>query len=205
MPQPDDSWPARTGEAGCRAGPSHEAAGACARQAMTAKPDDGVSDCVDATGYLSTPDTWPDETVDTLGGMRGRVLDVGCGAGDASYLATIGCEVLGLDPSPGAVEVCRRRGVDVVVGRLGDAPDCRRESSTASPCSGTTSVGWRAPTRRRRIFGGSPIGACLARSWWGRGLTYGTPTIRISSHITCERGAKGVRSARSGFGSDSPT
>jgi len=42
----------------------------------------------------------------------GRVLDVGCGAGRyALYLQDRGLEVVGIDVSPLAVEVCRRRGL----------------------------------------------------------------------------------------------
>lgn len=42
----------------------------------------------------------------------GRVLDVGCGAGRyALYLQERGLEVVGIDVSPLAVEVCRRRGM----------------------------------------------------------------------------------------------
>jgi len=42
----------------------------------------------------------------------GRVLDVGCGAGRyALYLQNQGLEVVGIDISPLAVEVCRRRGL----------------------------------------------------------------------------------------------
>ena len=47
---------------------------------------------------------------------RGRVLDVGCGAGrSAIALVDGGHEVVGVDVSPGAVAVCRRRGFDAVV------------------------------------------------------------------------------------------
>jgi SAM-dependent methyltransferase len=42
----------------------------------------------------------------------GRVLDVGCGAGRyALYLQEHGREVVGIDVSPLAIEVCRRRGL----------------------------------------------------------------------------------------------
>ena len=42
----------------------------------------------------------------------GRVLDVGCGAGRyALYLQEQGLEVVGIDVSPLAIDVCRRRGL----------------------------------------------------------------------------------------------
>jgi len=43
---------------------------------------------------------------------RDRILDIGCGAGrHALYLQNKGLDVLGIDVSPLAVKVCRRRGL----------------------------------------------------------------------------------------------
>jgi SAM-dependent methyltransferase len=43
---------------------------------------------------------------------KGKILDVGCGAGSHSlYLQNKGLQVFALDISPGAVEVCKMRGV----------------------------------------------------------------------------------------------
>jgi SAM-dependent methyltransferase len=55
--------------------------------------------------------------------IRGRVLDLGCGAGRVSlHLQNRGLEVVGVDVSPLAVEVARRRGAaDVRVGTVATA------------------------------------------------------------------------------------
>ena len=55
--------------------------------------------------------------------VRGRVLDVGCGAGRvAVHLQERGLDVVGIDVSPLAVEVARRRGLaDARLGTLDTA------------------------------------------------------------------------------------
>lgn len=85
--------------------------------------DDG---CVFAgePGYYLAPfrSWWPQERR-AMRFVRGRVLDLGCGAGRvALHLQDRGREVVGIDLSPRAVEVARRRGVaDVRLGTLDTA------------------------------------------------------------------------------------
>ena len=55
---------------------------------------------------------WPAHHRRGMRFVRGRVLDVGCGAGRVClYLQERGLDVVGIDVSPGVVEVSRRRGV----------------------------------------------------------------------------------------------
>jgi SAM-dependent methyltransferase len=73
--------------------------------------------------YLAPYRKWPSRQRRALRLAQGRVLDVGAGAGRvALHLQGKGHEVVAIDPSPGAVEVCRRRGVrDARVLRLEEA------------------------------------------------------------------------------------
>lgn len=68
-----------------------------------------------ATYFAPYPE-WPARQREAVGHVEARVLDVGCGAGRVmAYLALQGHDCLGVDVSPGAVEVCRRRGLDARV------------------------------------------------------------------------------------------
>jgi SAM-dependent methyltransferase len=62
--------------------------------------------------YLSTYKDWHPEQRKAMRCVRGRVLDIGCGAGRHSlYLQEKGFEVLGIDTSPLALKACRLRGL----------------------------------------------------------------------------------------------
>ncbi len=79
--------------------------------------DDGNLDVSGgAESYFRDYEEWDDYERQALSYARGRVLDVGCGAGRHSlYLQEQGHEVLALDNSPLAIEVARRRGVRELV------------------------------------------------------------------------------------------
>jgi SAM-dependent methyltransferase len=58
-------------------------------------------------------------------GRGGRVLDVGCGAGDLlAHLTRLGASTAGIDPAPGMVAYARTRvpGADIRVGAAEDLP-----------------------------------------------------------------------------------
>lgn len=62
--------------------------------------------------YFSEYEDWPPHQREAIRLAHGRVLDIGCGAGrHALYLQDQGFNVVGVDKSPLAVEVCRQRGL----------------------------------------------------------------------------------------------
>lgn len=75
--------------------------------------DDGFLDVIgDASAYFSQYAEWSAIQQQAMGRVAGRVLDVGVGAGRfALHLQEKGHPVVGIDVSPGALEVCRLRGV----------------------------------------------------------------------------------------------
>lgn len=74
--------------------------------------DDGRVDAADASSYLSLPRRPDMRSRELLDAARGRVLDIGCGAGRyAIALQRRDHEVLGIDQSPGALQVARAQGL----------------------------------------------------------------------------------------------
>lgn len=62
--------------------------------------------------YLSEYEDWALHQRKAMEFVKGKVLDIGCGAGRHSlYLQKKGFDVLGIDVSPLAVKVCRLRGL----------------------------------------------------------------------------------------------
>ena len=65
-----------------------------------------------APNYFAEFKDWPRHQQAAMRFVRGRVLDVGCGAGRCClYLQKNGHQVVGIDASPLAVKTCQQRGV----------------------------------------------------------------------------------------------
>jgi SAM-dependent methyltransferase len=74
--------------------------------------DDGLVYSGDPSDYFAPYARWPSLDKKAMRYVRGRVLDVGCGAGRlALHLQERGHEVIAIDSSPLAVRVARKRGV----------------------------------------------------------------------------------------------
>ena len=85
--------------------------------------DDGCVFTGDPSYYLAPFRSWWPQERRAMRFVRGRVLDVGCGAGRvAVHLQERGLDVVGIDVSPLAVEIARRRGLaDARLGTLATA------------------------------------------------------------------------------------
>src|SRR5262245_27666164 len=75
--------------------------------------DDNYLDTGSQPGlYFLEYDQWSPLEQQAIGRVTGRVLDIGCGAGRHSlYLQRKGFVVTAIDNSPGAIEVCKLRGL----------------------------------------------------------------------------------------------
>ena len=103
-----DAYAVRTG-----VGPRPLAGGRVPRPVVEIiERDDGLINGAPADHYLGEPHEWQPHDHRALRLCRGHVLDIGCGAGrTALELQRRGVAVTGLDTSPGAIEVARRRGL----------------------------------------------------------------------------------------------
>jgi len=73
---------------------------------------DGRRDGYGGDVYFSEYKDWPSIEKKAIKYVRGRVLDVGCGAGrHALYLQKKGLHVTGIDTSPLAIKICKLRGL----------------------------------------------------------------------------------------------
>lgn len=94
--------------------------------------DDGLIYCGDPGDYFWPFRRWPAVERRLMRFVRGRALDIGCGAGRvALHLQERGHEVVAIDESPLAIEVSRRRGVrDARVLSLADVDSSLGEFDT---------------------------------------------------------------------------
>lgn len=78
--------------------------------------------------YFKEFDDWEANERQAIQKARGSVLDIGCGAGRHSlYLKKKGHDVTGIDISPLAIEVCRKRGLgDSHVLTINDLPIAKK-------------------------------------------------------------------------------
>lgn len=75
--------------------------------------DDGQVSEAHSEGYFAAYDEWSDLDRRMVEHVSGSVLDAGCGVGrSALWAASEGHEVIGIDRSPGAIRVARKRGVE---------------------------------------------------------------------------------------------
>lgn len=75
--------------------------------------DDGYIDAdIGVAKYFAESKDWEPYYREAMKHAKGRILDIGCGAGRHSlYLQDMGFEVVGIDISPKAIETCKIRGL----------------------------------------------------------------------------------------------
>ncbi len=180
------------------------------RATLRIERDDGYQDAEDISWYLTTYSSFPAFEKRALKFARGRVLDIGCGAGrHALYLQRRGLRVTGIDVSPRLVELAQQRGVKDA--RVADAcrplPFREGEFDTVVLFGNNLGICGTLPKFRRmlrelyRIT--SPRGRILAttrmpgmtdpvnRSYLARNLARGRPLgqVRLRLILNGKRGA----------------
>jgi SAM-dependent methyltransferase len=96
--------------------------------------------------YFASHGEWRQVEREAISRARGRVLDVGCGAGRMMlHLREQGVPVTGIDISPAAIEACRRQGLEDVHARtpracVGPSPPIRNSCVLGSHGGWVTNV-----------------------------------------------------------------
>lgn len=89
--------------------------------------DDGYLDVTGVGTYFTGYSEWSTELQQAMEHASGRILDVGCGAGRiALYVQELSHEVVGIDVSQRAIDVCRDRGLHDA--RVLDSADVRSDA-----------------------------------------------------------------------------
>ncbi|MFW9788435.1 MAG: class I SAM-dependent methyltransferase [Candidatus Thorarchaeota archaeon] len=74
--------------------------------------DDGRVETLEVSDYIQPVSEWSEIEQIAIKHAKGKVLDIGCGAGRvALYLQILGHDVVGIDLAPGAIEASRIMGV----------------------------------------------------------------------------------------------
>ncbi len=77
--------------------------------------DDGLVNNTSGAQYVAPMSEWLEGERFAIAHAKGRVLDIGCGAGRVlAHLQSLGLDVTGIDISPKAVRICRERGLESV-------------------------------------------------------------------------------------------
>ncbi|WP_083983189.1 methyltransferase domain-containing protein [Actinomadura hibisca] len=93
--------------------------------------EDGCVSLEDMYRYYTSPDEWPAAERRAVALARGRVLDIGCAAGRHMLAMDGDREVIGIDPSAGAVAVAQAQGLDARLGTVLDPGDIGRFDTIA--------------------------------------------------------------------------
>lgn len=103
--------------------------------------------------YLSEFKDWPSAERKSVRSMRGRVLDVGCGAGRVALeIQHRGLDVVGLDTSPLALKAATLRGVNRVWSTSIEDLGIRIEPFDSIVLFGNNFGIFQTPARARRIL-----------------------------------------------------
>jgi SAM-dependent methyltransferase len=103
--------------------------------------------------YLSGVRNWPAAERKSIQYMRGRVMDVGCGAGRVALeLQKRGVDVVGLDASPLAAKAAKLRGLNEVWSMPIEDLDRRIETFDSLVLFGNNFGIFATPTRARRLL-----------------------------------------------------